>query len=151
VIGLAARPVRKIRAMKRIGLAILAFSSGPLGLWATLAPRSFYDSFPGGGRHWVRLDGPYNHHLISDFGALNMALCALTIAALILLTREFVLVTGVAWLLYTVPHFTYHATHLDPFGTTDKVLQLAGIGANLVIALALVVTNATDNGRANSS
>jgi hypothetical protein len=132
-------------------LAILAFSSGPLGLWATIAPKNFYENFPGGGRHWVALDGPYNHHLISDFGALNLAICALTIAALVLMTREFILVTSVAWLLYTTPHFVYHATHLDPFGTSDKVLQLAGIGANLLIALALLVTHATANGRANSS
>ena len=35
------------------------------GLWALLAPRSFYDSFPGGsGLHWVAADGPYNRHLV---------------------------------------------------------------------------------------
>ena len=62
------------RPVKRIGLVILALSSGPIGLWATFAPKSFYEDFPGGGRHWVQLDGPYNHHLVTDFGALNLAL-----------------------------------------------------------------------------
>jgi hypothetical protein len=137
--------------MRRLGLAILVFSSGPIGLWATLAPRSFYDDFPGAGRHWVRLDGPYNHHLVTDFGALNMALCAVTIAALVWMSRQLIFTAAVAWLFYTVPHFLYHVTHLDPFGTSDKVLQLGGVGANMAIALALLVTHATASRRANSS
>ena len=123
--------------MKRIGLVILALSSGPIGVWATLAPRSFYDDFPGMGREWVKLDGPYNHHLVTDFGSLNLALTAVTLAALIWMTPRLIQVTAVAWLLYAVPHVLYHATHLDPFGTSDKVAQLAGIGLDIVIAAAL--------------
>jgi hypothetical protein len=137
--------------MKRIGLVILALSSGPIGLWATFAPRSFYDDFPGMGRHWVRLDGDYNHHLVTDFGALNMAITVVTIAALVYLTPALIRVASIAWLFYAVPHFVYHAGHLDPFGTSDKVMQLVGIGADIVIALALLVTDATAKGRANSS
>jgi hypothetical protein len=125
---------------RRVGLAILALSSAPLGIWATLAPRSFYDNFPGGGRHWVRLDGPYNHHLISDFGALNLALAAVTIAALVWMTPKLVRITAVAWLLYAIPHELYHAQHLDPFGSSDKVLQLAGIGLDIVVAVALLLS-----------
>jgi hypothetical protein len=137
--------------MKRVALAILALSSGPIGVWATLAPRSFYDNFPGMGREWVKLDGPYNHHLVSDFGALNMALTAVTVAALVWLTPRLIQVTAVAWLLYTVPHELYHAGHLDPFGTSDKVLQLAGIGIDIVAALYLLVTHATGKEGANYS
>jgi hypothetical protein len=137
--------------MQRVGLWILALSSGPIGLWATLAPKSFYENFPGGGHHWVQLDGPYNHHLVTDFGALNMALTAVAVGALLWMTPRLIALTGVAWLLYAVPHLIYHAGHLDPFGTSDKVLQLAGIGADAAIALLLVVTNATALRRANSS
>ena len=138
-------------AMKRIGLIVLALSSAPLGLWATLAPRSFYDNFPFGDRHWVSADGPYNHHLVTDFGALNLALAVVTLAALYWMTRPLILTTAVAWLAYAVPHELYHATHLDPFGTSDKVLQLAGIGVDIAIAIALLVTDATANRRANYS
>jgi hypothetical protein len=137
--------------MKRIGLAILAFSSGPIGLWATLAPRSFYDNFPGGGRHWVSLDGAYNHHLVTDFGSLNLALTAVTIGALVWMTPRLIQITAVAWLLYALPHELYHATHLDPFGTSDKVLQLVGIGLDIVIAVALLVTDGTRKEGANYS
>jgi hypothetical protein len=139
--------------MKRIGLVILALSSGPIGLWATVAPRSFYDNFPGTGTDWIRLDGPYNHHLITDFGGLNLALFAVTVAALIWMTPPMIGTAAVAWLAYGIPHFVYHAGHLDPFDTVDKVGQLAGIGANIVIALLLLVavTRGTRNRRANSS
>jgi hypothetical protein len=128
--------------MKRVLLGILAVSSGPIGLWATLAPRSFYDEFPGMGRHWVMLDGPYNHHLVTDFGSLNLALCAVTIGALITLSRPMIVTTAVAWLLAAVPHELYHATHLKPFGTSDKVLQLVGLAVDIVCALALLALSA---------
>jgi hypothetical protein len=41
----------------RVLLVIMALSSGFIGLWALLAPKSFYDDFPGAGRHWVSADG----------------------------------------------------------------------------------------------
>ena len=37
--------------------------SGVVGLWAAVAPHSFYDDFPGGGRHWVAVDGPFSFFL----------------------------------------------------------------------------------------
>jgi hypothetical protein len=126
--------------MKRVLLAILALSSAPLGLWATFAPRSFYDNFPGMGHHWVMLDGPYNHHLVTDFGSLNLALAAVTIVALWKMTPLLIRTTAVAWILYAVPHEVYHATHLKPFGTGDKIGQLVGIGVDIVAALALLIT-----------
>ena len=137
--------------MKRIGLAILALSSAPLGLWATFAPRSFYDNFPGMGHHWVALDGPYNHHLITDFGALNLALTVVTVGALVWMTPQLIRITALAWLAYAIPHELYHATHLDPFGTSDKVGQLVGLAIDIVIAVALLVTDAIRNEGANSS
>lgn len=148
--------------MKRVLLAILVISAAPLGLWATLAPRSFYDNFPGMGRHWVAIDGPYNHHLVSDFGALNLALCAVTIVALVTLQRTIVRTTAVAWLLYAIPHELYHATHIPDFGMGDKIAQLSGLAIDIVVAIALLIITATDasdgavtsdtaKGRANSS
>ena len=132
--------------MKRIGLVILALSSGVLGLWATFAPRSFYDDFPGMDRHWVRIDGPYNQHLVTDFGSLNLALTVLAIAALVWMTRELIITTAVAWLVSAIPHELYHATHRDPFGTSDKIGQLMGLAVPMAIAIALLVSVAVTNG-----
>ena len=65
----------------RVLLIVLGAVALELGVWATFAPRSFYDDFPGLGRAWVAADGPYNEHLVRDFGGLNLALAVLTLVA----------------------------------------------------------------------
>ena len=124
-------------------LAVWAVVSVQLGIWATFAPRSFYDDFPGFGREWVRVDGPYNEHLVRDFGALNLALAVVTIAALITLSRPMVIAVAVAWLAWSVPHFVYHLRHLDVFSSTgDKmaiVLLLGSLPVLAVVVLALTL------------
>jgi hypothetical protein len=42
------------------------------GLWALLAPRSFYEEYPFG-RGWVELLPAYNEHLMRDVGGLYLA------------------------------------------------------------------------------
>jgi hypothetical protein len=124
--------------MTRVVLALLAISSGIVGLWAAFAPRSFYLHFPGGGHDWVALDGPYNEHLVRDVGALNLALTVVTLFALFALTRQLVLAAASAWLVYGVPHLVYHLRHLSPFSGSDAVeipvsLALAVAGALLLL------------------
>jgi hypothetical protein len=122
----------------RLVCALLALSSAVVGVWATFMPRSFYDDFPGGGRAWVSPDGPYNEHLVRDVGALNLALTAVTLFALVALSRQLVLATAVAWLAYGVPHVVYHLRHLGPFDGSDVTaiptsLMLAVVGALLLL------------------
>jgi hypothetical protein len=124
----------------RVVLAVWAAVSVQLGIWAALAPRSFYDDFPGFGREWVRVDGPYNEHLVRDFGALNLALAVVTIAALITLSRPLVIAVAVAWLAWSVPHFVYHLRHLDMFlSTSDKVANVFLLGSLPVLAVVVLV------------
>lgn len=121
----------------RCALAALAVASLPVGLWAAVAPRGFYDDFPGGGRTWVAVDGPYNEHLVRDFGSLNLALTVLTVTALVTLGRVVVLAAAGAWLAYSAPHLVYHARHLDVYDTSDKVANMLAL--SLTVALPLVV------------
>ena len=122
----------------RVALAIFAVVSVELGVWATFAPRSFFDDFPGLGRHWVRVYGPYNEHLMRDFGALNLALAVVTIAALITLGRPLVIAVAIAWLAWGVPHLVYHLRHLDVFSTGDKVANVVGLVAVPVLAVVVL-------------
>jgi hypothetical protein len=125
----------------RIGFGLLAVSALPLGVWAVVAPRSFYDDFPGFGRHWVSPDGPYNEHLLRDFGGLNLALVAFTVCAAVWVLRPMVVATALAWLAYAVPHLLYHVLNLHHYDTTDQVGVLAGLVIAPVIACALLVTS----------
>ena len=122
----------------RVALAILALVSVELGVWATFAPRSFFDDYPGLGRHWVSAYGPYNEHLVRDFGALNLALAVVTIAALITLGRPLVIAVAIAWLAWGVPHLVYHLRHLDVFSTGDKVANVVGLAAVPVLAVVVL-------------
>jgi hypothetical protein len=119
--------------LSRIILALLALTSVQLGLWATFAPRSFFDDFPGGSRHWVAIDGPYNEHLVRDFGGLNLALAFLLIVAVVHFTPVLVRTAAVASLLFAVPHFVHHARHLDVFtSSSDKVANMVLLGMAIV-------------------
>ena len=124
----------------RVVLAVWAVASVQLGIWATFAPRSFYDDYPGFGREWVRVNGPYNEHFVRDFGALNLALAVVTIAALITLSRPMVIAVAVAWLVWSVPHLVYHLRHLDVFSSTDdKVVNVFLLGSLPVLAVVVLV------------
>ena len=99
---------------------------GVVGVWALLAPASFYRSFPISGHAWVSLLPPYNEHLIRDVGELSLALTVVLTAAAV--TGQWLLsvVAIGALAVYAVPHAVYHALHLEGFSTVDAVAQTVG-------------------------
>lgn len=124
---------------QRCLLAVLGLSAADVGGWALLAPRSFYESFPGLGRHWIAVTGPYNEHFVRDVGGLYLALLAITAWAALRPTPDLVRVTGLAWSVFSIAHLAYHAGHLDEFGTGDRIGNLIGLGGSVVLALALLL------------
>lgn len=60
----------------RARLLVLVATAFVVGVWALLAPRSFYEDFPAAGRGWVS-SLPFNEHLVRDVGALNLAFAVL--------------------------------------------------------------------------
>lgn len=130
------------RLMARIGLGYLAVNALVLGLWAPIAPRSFYDEFPGLGRVWVAVDGPYNEHLVRDLGALNLALAVVLIAAFVVLSRQLVNVAAGAALAWGLPHFIYHAQHTEPLSTGDNILNLSALAVASLYPLGLFYLSA---------
>ena len=123
----------------RVLLVLMAVPSVLVGLWALLAPRSFFDDFPGAGRHWVSADGPYNEQLVRDVGSLNLALVVVIVAAAVVLTRTLVRTAAVATLVYAIPHFAYHAAHTDLYETSDSVATLFSLGLAVVLPIILLV------------
>lgn len=133
---LAARLVRP-------ALFVLAALALQLGLWGTLGPRSFYDDFPTGARSWVSVDGPYNEHLVRDFGQLNLALAVVLIAAFLRPERYLVRTAALASLFFAVPHLAYHAANRDVYETSDQVLNLVALGLAVLLPAVLVIGTAT--------
>ncbi len=111
----------------RVALGYTIVVSGQIGVWASFAPSSFYDDFPGLGRAWVSVDGPYNEHLIRDVGALNLALCVVLIAAFVLMTRTLVAAAGLAVLAWGVPHAVYHLANTEGLDGGDRAVSLGGL------------------------
>ena len=87
----------------RVGLWFLVVSGVMVGAWAQFFPQAFYDSFPGLGRSWVSVDGPFNEHLARDVGGLYLALSAVTLIAIFAQTRETVLAAALGWLVSQIP------------------------------------------------
>ena len=126
-------------SLQRSMLLILAATGAYTGPWASIRPRSFYDSFPGFGRVWVGVDGPYNEHLIRDVGATYTALMVLSLIAAVSLHPIAVALAGWTWLTFGTLHLAYHVPHLDEFNTTDQVLNVVALGGSLLLAALLVL------------
>ena len=122
------------RNITRVALAILALVGVQVGLWAAFFPQSFYDDFPGSGRVWVAVDGPYNEHLVRDVGALNLALAVVAVIAFVTLSRAAVLAAGGAWLAYGLPHLVYHLRHLDVLDDGDQLAVAFTLSLNVLVA-----------------
>jgi hypothetical protein len=130
------RPVRHV--WLRIGLLFLAAATLNGSLWALPFPRSFYEDFPLPGRDWVSTLGPYDEHLVRDYGALNLALGILLVATAIFLERRLTQVALVAWLGYAAPHFAYHTTLTDHFSPFNNLGQLGSLGLQVLLPLVLL-------------
>jgi hypothetical protein len=124
--------------VSRVGLGFLAITSIPIGVWAVIAPRSFYDDFPGFGSHWVSPDGPFNEHLVRDFGALNLAIAVFTVCAAIWLSRPMVIGAALAWIVWPLPHLTYHLLNLHHWDTGDQIGIVAGLVGGPIVAVLLL-------------
>lgn len=123
----------------RVGLGYLALVSLPIGMWGVLAPRSFYDDFPGFGRTWVSVDGPYNEHLIRDVGALNLALAVILVAAAVTLSRQLVTVAAIASLAWGVPHLVYHVFATEGLDALDLAASIGGLVVFALLPIAILV------------
>jgi nucleoside-diphosphate-sugar epimerase len=133
----------------RVCLWLLALTGLALGVYAEFFPRAFYDNFPFN-RGWVMHDGPYNEHLVRDFGAMNLALAAVTLAALWFGVKAAARAAAIGWLVFAVPHTLYHFRHLSHYETADKwgnVITLSGSVLLAVVALVLLARPSYSGGR----
>ena len=136
-----------MRQAARAILVVLATPGVVVGAWAELAPGSFYPTFPLGHWRWLTRLGPYNEHLVRDFGGLNLSLAVLTLAAAIALTRGLLITTAIAWEVYSIPHLTFHLLHPIPIPALQAGLNLVALAGAVVgppVALLLGAASQTE-------
>ena len=121
----------------RVALVALAIGNGSTGLLARLDPQGFYDDFPFG-RSWVAADGPYNEHLVTDFGAALLAIAALCLVGVWRPSRDLVVGAAVANIVLGWFHIAYHAGVAELLSTTDNILSFTSIGLGVVLGLMLL-------------
>ncbi|HET7719350.1 MAG TPA: hypothetical protein VFK43_05230 [Acidimicrobiales bacterium] len=132
----------RLHPLTKVALVAIAGTGAVVGGWALAFPRSFYDDFPGLGRIWVAVDGPFNEHLVRDVGALNLALGFVAALALVTASVAVSRAAGGAALIYGVPHLAYHALNLDPFDTGDAVAMLGSLAMAVAAGVAALAAPA---------
>lgn len=135
---MTASQVERHRGWIRFGLIYLAVTIGWVAVWILVAPKGFYDNFPGGSTHWVSALPPYNEHLERDFGATSLALAVLAALAAIWMERRVIQAAAVALFVAGVPHLAYHLTTTEHYSTGDNIASLTGLALDVLLPLALL-------------
>src|SRR5690349_5685087 len=105
-----------IKGQLRSGLYTLAALQAFVSTWQYLFPRAFYDHFP-----TVKLDPPYNEHLVTDVGGLGLAVTAVLVFAAVTLDEKVTMAALTGYLVYAGTHFLFHVTHFDNFRLIEAV------------------------------
>jgi hypothetical protein len=121
----------------RLCLVFLVLTGATVGFWALAFPAGFYGAFPGCGRVWISLDGPYNEHLVRDVGGMNLGFATLALFALLRPKLAAPLVVGWATLIFNSAHVIYHATKLGLYQPIDQVAQMFALGSALLASIVL--------------
>lgn len=119
-----------------LGLVYLAW-----GVPAVVAPKWFFDHFPGAGQHWTAAYPPYNEHLMTDVGVAAITIGAMLIAAAVIGERKVVALALGAVAFYEALHLVYHLLHRGQMSETGYWLSLASLAAGVLFPLALLIAS----------
>ena len=128
----------KLPRWVRAALLYLVVAHGVPGAWALLRPRDFYDRFPGFGRVWVAVDGPYNEHLIRDVGGFFLALAVLCLLTVSVPRLVAVRATAICLLVFNGPHWWYHLHHLHGLPRPDQLAVAGSLSFSVVVLILLL-------------
>ncbi len=131
-------PLGAPRAVVRLVSGLLAAVQLTDGLYALLAPRSFFDDFPLG-RGWVEALPAYNEHLTRDVGGLFLATGVVLAAAAVYLERRLVIVALGSFLFYSVPHLIFHLFNLEGLSTGDAIAEAVSLAVTVIAPVVVLV------------
>lgn len=123
----------------RTGLILLGVLQLSWGVPAVVAPRWFFDNFPGLGHGWTAAYPPYNAHLMTDVGAAFVALGVLLLAAAWLADRRVVAVVLVGVLVFGTLHLIFHLRDHGTLTGDELTISLASLGLGVFLPGALLL------------
>ncbi|MBW3649340.1 MAG: hypothetical protein KY458_02105 [Actinobacteria bacterium] len=121
----------------RLGIFVtLAVPQLLIGVWAVMAPRNWFQTFPGVDPRLVAAEPPFNMHLATDAGAGFLATgVALAVAAL-WGHRVAVHMALVVFAAFAVPHLMYHALRPAPgLTSTDDAMNVFVLASGPALAV----------------
>jgi hypothetical protein len=122
------------RGAIRFALIYMTISVGSVAVYILLAPRTFYDDFPGWAQ-WVSALPPYNEHLLRDFGSAGLGLAVLAGIAAAWMDRRLVQAAAIALFAGALPHTIYHFTTTESYSTGDNVASLGALVLQTILPL----------------
>jgi hypothetical protein len=139
-------PTARARLVLRVALWSLAALAAMTGVIATLAPHTFYESFPAGLGLVEKLP-PYNQHLVTDVGGFYLAFTLLFAWTAVTLQRAVMVPVALAWIVVQSIHTAYHLLHLDGFDVAEGVAQTAGFAIFLLLPAVVLALRGAGDGR----
>ncbi|MDQ4065380.1 MAG: hypothetical protein M3161_04975 [Actinomycetota bacterium] len=118
----------------RVGLFILAAPTLITGLWAILAPASWYADY-GHGIAPPSAFGDYNEHFVQDLGSGYLGIGAVLVAAAMLLQRQVVMTALAGFLVFTLPHFVVHLVEPGELDRSGYVFTTGVLALAVLVAL----------------
>ncbi|MGE3193642.1 MAG: hypothetical protein AB7K08_09265 [Microbacteriaceae bacterium] len=129
-------------AVLRIALALLAVNELVVGAWNQFAPESFYANFP-----TVDQTPPFSEHFARDFGGATLGIAVLLVIGAIRPRGIFPLPAGIAYTVFAVPHFVFHAGHLEHASAADAAFLIVGNGLAALLGVLVIVLSVLRMGR----
>lgn len=128
------------RRWTRVVLVVLAVPNLFVGLWAVLAPSSWYENFPGWSPRLVAAVPPYNEHLATDAGAGLFAAGLLALLAAVLMRRDVIMVAMTGYLAFSLPHALYHlASPADALSASEDATNTLSLWVGVAVSTWLLV------------
>ena len=118
----------------RIGLLLLATPTLITGLWAILAPASWYSDY-GHGVAPPSAFGPYNEHFVQDLGSGYLGIGAVLLLAVLWPRREAVHIALLGFVVFSAPHLVVHLVEAGKLTRTGYLVTTGALLLGTVVAL----------------
>lgn len=119
------------------GLAALVIGTGVatlvLGVWSFTAPQSFFEDFPISGMGWVSALGPFNEHLVTDFGAAEVGLAVAAIGVGRVRSASGALAVLWGFFTFGILHLTYHLETFSEFSVASATSQAVALTLFVIV------------------